>query len=438
MLIELGSSFFGFSESGGGVSPLRSSFSSGSFSSGSLLSESSPLSGGLSSSGETPATGDRLVRRAAPAAIPDPGWLGMPQYWRDRVSSLGRPLRVIHISLCLCRGGTESWLLTLRKFLNPQRARLTRCVVVNPTHMDPAVVRELNVPVEAGGVESVRRAARDCDVLISWGSPLAQVLGDVRPPVGIVVAHGDSDWTREMAQLAAPVTDCFVAVSQRVAKRLGSALPVRVIPNGIDVAHLARTRSRRAAREELGFQHSDFVVGMVGRLAQEKRADLVIQALSRLPPRFKLLLVGWGELESSLKELADRLIPGRCRIVSTGSYLGDVYHAMDTFCLASEHEGFGLVLLEAMMCGLPVVSTDVGAVGELLRHRENGLVFDRTPEHLASLLADLESHPAWAAHLGAEAARTADETGHGLQMVRTYEDLFEELYLQKTSGKTSG
>lgn len=369
--------------------------------------------------------------------IPDAGWLGVPQYWRGRYSTAGRPLRVIHVSLCLCRGGTETWLLTLRKFLNPQRAILTRCVVVNPTHMDPAVVRELNIPVEAGGVQSVRRAARDCDILVSWGNPLAEVLGDVRPRVGIVVAHGDSEWTREMAELAAPVTDCFVAVSQRVARRLGPTYQVRVIPNGIDVARVAHTRPRRVMREEFGFCDQDFVVGMVGRLAREKRIDLAIKALANLPARFKLLLVGWGELEPSLRELADRLIPGRYVIVPAGEYLGDFYRAMDAFCLASDHEGFGLVLLEAMMCGLPAVSSDVGAVGELLRHRENGLVFDGTPEHLSRLLADLEANPAWALRLGGEAARTADDSGHGLTMVRAYEDLFEELYGRKNPGPAS-
>lgn len=363
-----------------------------------------------------------------------PSWLGLPQYWRTRESSVGRPLRVIHVSLCLCRGGTESWLLTFRRFLNPRRARFVRCVVTNPAHVDPEVARELQVPVEAGGAESVRRAARDCDILVSWGYPIARVLGDVRPRVGIVVAHGDSDWTRDMAMLAAPVTDCFVAVSERVGKRLGPTLPVRVIPNGVDSARISRTRGRREVRAELGFADSDFVVGTVGRLSIEKRPEILIEAAARLPPRYKLLFVGWGELEPKIREQADRRIPGRYVITPASTYLGDYYHAMDAFCLMSEHEGYGLVLLEAMMCGRPTISTDVGAVGELLIHGHNGLVFDGTPSMLAGYLSELEQHPAWAERLGREAARDAEAQGHGLKMVRAYEDLFEQLWAEKTRG----
>src|SRR5205823_1311200 len=105
--------------------------------------------------------------------------------------------------------------------------------------------------------------------------------------------HGEGYWTRYILDGCRPIIDHVVAVSGRVRERTCDGLPTTVIPNGVDAAQLAPTRPRAAVRAALGFQPDDFVLGYVGRFSAEKRPQVLIEAVARLPPSFKALLVGW-------------------------------------------------------------------------------------------------------------------------------------------------
>src|SRR5262249_22664509 len=142
-------------------------------------------------------------------------------------------------------------------------------------------------------------------------------------------------WSRWILEGCADIIDQVVAVSQRVRDRVCQGFPTTVIPNGVDGAHLARTRSRADMRERLGFHPNDFVLGYVGRFSPEKRAHLILETVARLPPTYKALLVGQGPLRSQLVELANKLIPGRYAFATAVQDVGDYYAAMDTLCLLS-------------------------------------------------------------------------------------------------------
>ena len=193
---------------------------------------------------------------------------------------------------------------------------------------------------------------------------------------------------------------------------MASQVPTTIIHNGVDAAQLARTRPTSAVAPALGFHAGEFVVGFVGRFADEKRPHLIADAVARLPPRFKALFVGWGPLQARLLEYANRLIPGRYAFVRGINDVGDYYAAMDAMCLPSEEEGFGLVVLEAMFCDRPVIATSVGCVPELIRDRVNGLVVDGTAASIADAAKLLERYPAWGRGLAAEGRATAEERGH--------------------------
>src|SRR5262245_65718554 len=79
-----------------------------------------------------------------------------------------RPLRVTHVGQSMVRAGIESWLKGLMRFLDPRRVQVVKCIATAPEEVDPAVIAELRVPVEVGGADCVRRAARECDVLLCW------------------------------------------------------------------------------------------------------------------------------------------------------------------------------------------------------------------------------------------------------------------------------
>jgi glycosyltransferase involved in cell wall biosynthesis len=157
----------------------------------------------------------------------------------------------------------------------------------------------------------------------------------------------------------------------------------------------------------------------------------IIEAVARLPARFKALLVGWGRERPALMELANARIPGRYAFITAWDYLGDYYHAMDAVCLVSDQEGFPLVMLEAMMCGRPLIVTAVGCVPEVVRDRVNGLVVAGDPASISAAAELLDRHPRWAQGIGAEGKAFADSVGHARRMAREYEDLLHGLWQAK-------
>jgi glycosyltransferase involved in cell wall biosynthesis len=151
-----------------------------------------------------------------------------------------------------------------------------------------------------------------------------------------------------------------IAVSGTVAERLRAwGVPERriaVIPNGIDAGELRYDpRLRRAARERLGIAPDAVVVGGLGRLEPTKRFDRLIEAV-RTVPGVTLLLAGDGSDRVRL-ERAAREAGVAERVVFAGAvpHAREVLCAMDVFASPSDEETFGLAVVEALACGLPVI-----------------------------------------------------------------------------------
>jgi glycosyltransferase involved in cell wall biosynthesis len=345
-------------------------------------------------------------------------------------SLLDRPLRAVHVGPCFVRGGAEQQVIDLAHFLNPNRVHLQKCIVTMASLVDPRVRDDMPAPVIVGGRNLVRQAANECDVLLFWGMGLDEWLADCRPRLCVYLAHGDGAWSRNLLAASAGVTDHVIAVSRRVQDQVCRGFPSTVIFNGVNAARLAQSRSRRDVRASLGFTEQDFVLGYVGRFAPEKRVHYLLHAVAELPRHFKALLVGWGELEVELLQLANRLIPGRFAFTTVHDHLGDFYQAIDALCLLSTQEGFALVILEAMMCERPVIATSVGSVPEIIRDRVNGLIVDDIPS-VCQAAQLLQEHPHWARGVAAEAKAYAQQHGHALRMAGQYEDLLEQLWVEK-------
>lgn len=325
------------------------------------------------------------------------------------------------------RGGAEQQLIDLARFLDPKRAQITECLVTEGNAIDLEVAKDLPCPVKAANCEGITRAMQTADVVLHWGLEMDHFvdLKEPRRATSYYIAHGDSPWTAELLRRSAQTTDIAVAVSQRVYDRCCQGFPATVILNGVDTCRLATTRHREAVRSELGFTPDDFIVGYVGRFSPEKRPDMMIEALSRLPRRFKALFVGWGPMQAELLEKCNRHIPNRYAIRFADRYLGDYYQSFDAFALMSTMEGFALVFLEAMFNGVPVVATPVGAVPEVITSLVNGIIADPSGCDLADHLLRLATNPEWARGIAANGRRYALEHGHALRMAQEYMDLFE-------------
>lgn len=138
---------------------------------------------------------------------------------------------------------------------------------------------------------------------------------------------------------------------------------VTVMPNAIDTEKFTfDPKARIALREELGIPQDAFVVGHVGRFTYAKNHSFLLDIfyeLLKTRPDARLLLVGEGELESSIKSKARRLgIDGSVIFTGVREDVSRLYSVMDVFCLPSLYEGLGMAAWEAQANGLPVVVSD--------------------------------------------------------------------------------
>lgn len=342
------------------------------------------------------------------------------------------PLRVAHIGPCMLRGGAEQHLIDLARFLDASRCVLTQCLVTDPSSIADDVAHDLPCPVILADRDTVAAALQDNDIVLFWGVQLDQWVDPAVPRRArtVYIAHGEGDWTRELLLGSRQTVDHTIAVSHRVLDVVCRDFPTSVILNGIDTARLATTMGREEMRSRFGIRPDDFVVGFVGRFSWEKRPEVLIRALSLLPPHFKAMFVGWGYMQPQLLEEANELAPNRCVFRFADRYLGDFYQAFDAFALVSAMEGFALVLLEAMFQGLPIVATPVGAVPEMIDPHISGVIVDGTAESVAGAILQLERNRTWAKGMGEAARQRAMTFGHARRMADQYADLFEQLALE--------
>jgi glycosyltransferase involved in cell wall biosynthesis len=191
---------------------------------------------------------------------------------------------------------------------------------------------------------------------------------------------------------------------------------VIVIPLGIDVQRFRPDQECRVAlRRELGFEPEVTVLGVVGHFGPEKGVDIAVNGFRELcrrrnPASLALLVLGSGSAERTalLQELARR--DPRVRVSFQGRRTDPErwFRAMDVFVHAPRLEAFGLVLVEAMASGLPVIAARVGGIPEIVRENRTGLlVAPESPELLAQALDNLVSDPARRAAMGEEGCRVA-------------------------------
>ncbi|CAN5523539.1 glycosyltransferase family 4 protein [soil metagenome] len=165
--------------------------------------------------------------------------------------------------------------------------------------------------------------------------------------------------------------------------------------------------NRNTLRQELGVAEDETTFGFVGRLWSQKNPLLAVDAFAKvraIHPRTRLLMVGTGEFDTEIRR---RDVPG---VDLLGERNGpEMMHAFDVFVLSSEYEGFPYVTLEAMATGVPVVSTETGAIGEAVRDGEDGyLVPPSNPEALADAMICMID-PGRRAQMGAAARRRAED-----------------------------
>lgn len=205
------------------------------------------------------------------------------------------------------------------------------------------------------------------------------------------------------------ITTRIIAVSHAVKKSLiehGIAeKKIKIINNGIVLSRFCPSAERAVLRSDLGLKENDFVFITIGRLQAVKNISEIIMALAAVSD-VKLLVVGNGGERIALEELArkNKIVE---RVIFTGmrTDIPDLLFAADALVSASRgREGFGLVLLEAMACQIPVITARYAAAEEIVTDGFNGMIYEN-PDELVKLIERFKQDSALRAELVAGGAK---------------------------------
>ncbi|MEI6349708.1 MAG: glycosyltransferase [Verrucomicrobiota bacterium] len=331
-------------------------------------------------------------------------------------------MKILHVITTINRGGAENHLLELARGQRSSGLDVSVAYLRGGGYWADTY-RELGVEVHDLGLRyygqlaplsKLMRVIRGSDFdLIHAHLPPAELytrlalLGTWRWSVPFVISkHNDEGFYRGpgerfMGRWVARRSARVICISQAVNRFMaGPGLglapeKLRLIYYGID-EHFAKSScaKREGIRTEWGIPEGTLAIGFTGRLVPQKDLPTLIRGFALFASQIehaKLVMVGIGELEAELKRLAEEIgIADRIVWAGFREDIPEVMSAFDVFALTSHYEGFGLVLLEAMISRLPVVATRVSAIPEIVVDGETGLLINpHTPEALASALCKL-------------------------------------------------
>ena len=316
--------------------------------------------------------------------------------------------RVLLLVTHLDAGGAQETVLLLAEGL--RRNGFDVSVAARPNGSEERRLRDLRVPLlpvhhlfreisvrnDFRSYVELRRIIRQLrPAVVHTHSSKAGVLGRLaarrsRTPAIIHTSHGlpvNPDMGRGQRfvvllaeKVASRVSHRIVAVSHTTAReirqlRIGRPDQIEIIPSGVNLKTLQTAPSRAEARAILGLPMSALVLGWVGRYFPQKRpGDVVLAAreVLRCVPEAIAVLVGDGPLlEQTRASVQDE---PRIRILGHLDRIEVVYAAIDVFLLASAWEGLPRTVLEAQGAGVPVVSTAVNGIPDVVRHGETGFL----------------------------------------------------------------
>ena len=371
----------------------------------------------------------------------------------------GEPVRVLALrSVDGAGGGAEAVLLRTASTIEADRVKLTLCCIHRPNDAQfdfdrRAAARGVECvcvhqhSIRARGVlKELQRIVRDrqIEIVDAQDYKAAYFAWRLAQREGIIPVSTLHGWSghhlRERCvyypaeKLIVSRFPLVIAVSSEIAeaaRRWGARREaVHVLANGIDPEAFCALEGERAqVRAALGYCDAQFVVGAVGRLEEEKRYDVLIDAFAAVHQRYpqaRLALVGEGTCREQLQGRIDRLgVSSACQLLGHRRDVRELFQAFDVFVQSSDHEGSPTVVVEAMAIGAPVVATAVGGTADLLRDGQEGLLAPRRdPAALAAAVENVLVDPCGAVQRATAARRRVETTLSFAARTRKLEDLY--------------
>ncbi len=209
-----------------------------------------------------------------------------------------------------------------------------------------------------------------------------------------------------------------------------------VIQNGVDSAKYCPGQRTEELLSLIPPSHRGPVIATVGRLAEAKDHENFLQALSLLKKDHHcplLIIVGDGEMRGQIeKSVKEKELLNEVVLVGSRSDVERILPGVDAFVISSKREGLPMALLEAMSAGLPVVSTSVGGIPEVIQNGMNGLMVPpENPEKLADALKKILIDREMAKKLGNEARNTVVRNYSMKIIAQTYSRVYSEIFTKR-------
>lgn len=312
-------------------------------------------------------------------------------------------LSVLHVITTIDLGGAEKQLLTLASH---QRKRgYEVCVIFlknNPALLNHFLNADVGVEMGFVGLSFLKQIAAlrkkaKLDVIVHAHLPRAELLCAValKKSSFIVTRHNSEPFFLKGGKWFSIILSRFVfmkafvciSISRTVLEFLKTSREMDNKTNS-KIIHYGLEDTRVRPKDTSRNTSKSFKIGTVSRLVPQKNIPLLLRAFKELtnnyPCSFELAIVGVGPLKPQLHLLSNQLeIEGSTYWKDGCSDVNNFYRSLDIFVLSSDYEGFGLVLLEAMAQGIPVVARRISAIPEVLGDKHPGLIESNSPYDLA-------------------------------------------------------
>lgn len=343
--------------------------------------------------------------------------------------------------------GLVSDAYTCPKPLKSVFGALQRCVDFNTTNIDADVVHCHTWYSHFGGILAK----------LNYGIPLVVTVHSLEPlrPWKREQLGGGYDFTCWLERTTLEMADAVIAVSEETKRDVNKLFHIapekmHVIYNGIDLDEYRPVTSKNALKR-FGINPVEPYILFVGRITRQKGIIHLVNAIRHMNPGFQVVLCAGApdtaEIATEMKNAvsaAQRARPGVIWIeemVDTKSKV-ELYSNAAAFVCPSIYEPFGIINLEAMACGTPVVASNVGGIKEVVIHGETGFLVsldqmkespfeatnpDRFSRDLAARVNELMSDPGKRKAFGAAGRRRVEEKFGWSAIARQTADLYETL-----------
>lgn len=226
------------------------------------------------------------------------------------------------------------------------------------------------------------------------------------------------------------VTTVSQALKEQTYELIDTVKPIETIYNFVDEREYF-PRNSGNLKEQFGIQEDEKVLIHVSNFRKIKNLPHIVDAFMKIRTNMKakLLLVGDGpEKHRVMDQVKGSPYMKDVLFLGKQENLAELYAISDLKLLLSQQESFGLVLLEAMACGVPCIGTNVGGIPEVIEHGVDGYIVE---------LGDTEAVAAYATHLLQDeeqllrfreaAIRAVSEKFHSSKIVEQYENLYEKV-----------